>query len=141
MRKEKSCGGVVFTRDGDELRYVIIRQTNGVCGFPKGHMEAGESEVDTAVREIKEETGLDVALLDGFRETDTYQFSLDDEVAILKDVVYFLGEFSSQTLIPQEGELTEIYLLPLEEALDTLDFERSKQILREADDYIRETLK
>jgi hypothetical protein len=49
MIKQKSCGGVVFTREGDELRYVIIRQTNGVVCFPKGHMEDGESEYNTAL--------------------------------------------------------------------------------------------
>ncbi|MBE6626328.1 MAG: NUDIX domain-containing protein [Ruminococcaceae bacterium] len=136
-KREKSCGGVIFTRDGDELRYIVIRQTNDICCFPKGHMEAGESEEETAVREIKEETGLDVTLKDGFRECDAYRFTIDGEDVILKDVVYFLGEFNAQTPVPQEGELTEIYLLPYDEARAKLQFEASRKILDRADKFLK----
>ena len=137
MIKQKSCGGVVFTREGDELRYVIIRQTNGVVCFPKVHMEPGEIEEETAVREIKEETGLDVTLVDSFRECDTYQFTLDDGRKILKDVIYFLCEFSSQNPVPQESELADIYLLPYAEARAKLRFQRSREILDKADEFLR----
>ena len=73
MADEKSCGAIVFTHENGIRKYVIIRETGiyqGYCGFPKGHMEAGETEQDTAIREVKEETGLDVELLDGFRQVD-----------------------------------------------------------------------
>ncbi len=137
MKKEKSCGGVVFTREDGEIRYVIIKQTNGICCFPKGHMESSETEEETAIREIKEETGLDVTLIDGFRECDAYQFTLNDDVLIFKDVVYFLGELSAGTPMPQEGELEEIYLLPYDEAYEKLQFERSKEVLTLADKVVR----
>ena len=141
MIKQKSCGGVVFTRDESDLRYVIIRQTNGVVCFPKGHIEDGESEEETAIREIKEETGLDVTLVCGFRECDTYQFALDDGREIIKEVVYFLCEFSSQQPVPQESELTEIYLLPYAEAREKLQFGRSREILDRANELLKDTLK
>ena len=53
MRFEKSCGAVLFAREDASLRYLIIRHTGGHCGFPKGHTEAGESEQETALREIR----------------------------------------------------------------------------------------
>ena len=137
MIKQKSCGGVVFTREGGELRYVIIRQTNGVLGFPKGHVEADESDEETAVREIKEETGLDVTLIGGFCECDTYYFTLDDGREIMKDVVYFLCEALGGTPVPQESELTDIFLLPFDEALAALRFERAKEVLKLADEFLR----
>ena len=137
MIKQKSCGGVVFTRDGGEIRYVIIRQTNGVVCFPKGHVEAGESEDETAVREIKEETGLDVTLIGGFRECDNYQFTLDDGRKILKDVIYFLCEFSAQSPVPQEAELADIYLLTYAEARAKLQFARSREILDRAEKFLK----
>lgn len=58
MKEEKSCGAVVV-RDNSAL---LIYQNNGFWGFPKGHMESGESEVDTAIREIREEVGLNVVV-------------------------------------------------------------------------------
>ena len=44
MNHEYSCGAVVFTRAGGVVRYVIVRSLEGVCGFPKGHREPGETE-------------------------------------------------------------------------------------------------
>ena len=73
MADEISCGAIVFTNENNVRKYVIIRGVGmyqGFCGFPKGHMEAGETERETALREVKEETGLDVVLYDDFRMTD-----------------------------------------------------------------------
>ena len=70
IRHEKSCGAVVFTMVGDTLKYLLVHSVNGFWGFPKGHVEAGESEYDTAKREIREETGVNVTFIDGFRATD-----------------------------------------------------------------------
>lgn len=62
MNYEISCGGVVFTRKNGKLLYVIIRSLEGYYGFPKGHMEGDETEEQTALREIFEETGLKLKL-------------------------------------------------------------------------------
>lgn len=141
MTKEKSCGAVVFTRDSGEVRYIIIHQTNGVYCFPKGHVETGETEEETALREIKEEVGLDVKICEGFRKTDEYKFSLNGEKVIQKEVVYFLAEFENQTPHHQESELSDVYLLSLDEALNMLSFDGMKETLREADEYIKDNLK
>ena len=93
MITEKSCGGVVFTRVGEEIRYVIIRGNNGVYGFPKGHMEGNETEEETALREIKEETGLLVALLPIFRTEDEHLILQTHKEPVMKHIVYFLAEY------------------------------------------------
>ena len=59
MKYEKSCGAVIF--DGDKV--LVIQQVKGHWGFPKGHVENGETEIETALREIKEETNLDVEII------------------------------------------------------------------------------
>ena len=64
MTVEKSCGAVVFTREGGEVRYVIIQSLEGYYGFPKGHMEGSETEQETALREIREEVGLTPRLVE-----------------------------------------------------------------------------
>ena len=135
MQLEKSCGGVVFTRENGEVRYVIIRHRAGHCGFPKGHMEPGETEAQTALREIREEVGLNCMLLEGFRQQD--QYPLPKKPGTMKQVVYFLAEFADQAICIQPEEVSEVYLLPFEEALQMLPFLEAKRILTEADRFLR----
>ena len=131
MRKEKSCGAVVFTRDSGGIRYVIIRSKTGTYGFPKGHVEGRECEQETALREVLEETGLTVQLLDGFRKEDRYSFVCENQT-IAKQVVYFLGEYSGQVPLPQEEEVSEIYLMDYETAMSVFRFENLKETLTQA---------
>ena len=135
MKNEKSCGAVVFTRDGGRIKYVIVETKNGCFGFPKGHVEKGESEIETAVREILEETGLCVDLKDGFREESFYTFTWGGE-EISKHVVYFLAEFSRQSIKVQESELNSVRLMTYEDAIKTLQFADIKGILAKANEFI-----
>ena len=135
MQLEKSCGGVVFTRENGEVRYVIIRHRAGHCGFPKGHMEPGETEAQTALREIREEVGLQCTLMEGFRQQD--QYPLPKKPGTMKQVVYFLAEYADQAICIQPEEISAVYLLPFEEALQMLPFLEAKRILTEADRFLR----
>ncbi len=134
MKQEKSCGAVVFTRENGQILYLLIRNKNGSWGFPKGHMEAGERELETAAREIWEETGLRVRFLEGFRMEDQYEIP---KRYISKQVVYFLGEYEKQQYTLQEAEISCGGLYAYEEAQKLLQFTGAKQILAEADDFLR----
>ena len=131
MQMEKSCGGVVFTRENGQIRYVIIRHRTGHCGFPKGHMEPGETERQTALREIREEVGLSCKLLDGFREQDVYP--LPKKPGTVKRVVYFLAEYADQEIAIQPEEISAVYLLSFAEARAKLPFPQARRILAAAD--------
>ena len=135
MKIERSCGAVVFTRQGESLLYVIIQSKQGIYGFPKGHMEGAEEEKETALREIAEETGLTVSLVDGFRTEDAHTFYRDGETR-MKHIVYFLAEYSGQTPKAQETELRDIYLMDFDSAMDAFQFESSKRILSEAHAFL-----
>ena len=102
MDKEKSCGAVVFTRESGEIRYVIVEQRSGQHCFPKGHVESGETEQQTALREIWEETGLRPVIIPGFRETETYEVM--KKPGTMKDVIYFIAEntLTSPSILPPE---------------------------------------
>ena len=136
MKMEKSCGGVVFTRRGEQIVYVIIRHRTGHCGFPKGHVEPGETEVQTALREIREEVGLSCTLLEGFREQEQYQ--LPKKPDTVKRVVYFLAEYADQEIILQPEEISAVYLLPFAEAVKKLPFPEARRILTKAHSFLCE---
>ena len=135
MITEKSCGAIVFTKENGQIRYVIIQSNEGIYGFPTGHMEGTETEIQTALREIAEETGLTVNIIDGFRTEDIHTFPRDGETR-LKHIVYFLGESSNQTPIVQNSELRSIYLLDYETAMSVFQFESSRKLLAEAHRFV-----
>ena len=133
---ECSCGAVVCTRGGDgKLLYVIVRNRNGIYGFPKGHQEGTETEEETAMREIREETGLIPQLITGFRVVNRYP--LHEKPGVIKQVVYFAAEYSGQTPIYQESELSGVFLMDYQEAWNALQFAASRRILREANTFLR----
>ena len=130
MKYVKSCGAVVFTRKDGKIQYVIIRAHNGEYGFPKGHMELGETEQQTAIREIAEEVGLHPVLLDGFRKE--VQYSFPNKPDLTKITVYFLAEYTNQQIAAQPEEIAHADILPFEEALCLLSFAESQTVLQQA---------
>ena len=134
MQYEKSCGAVVFTRTNGQIRYVLAQNLEGYYGFPKGHMEPGETEVETALREIREEVGLSPRLIDGFRTCDEHP--IPKKPGVIKQVVYFLAEYEDQEIAFQKEELLSAPLVSYEEAMALFVFEGSKRILTEAHAFL-----
>ena len=137
MTYEYSCGAVVFTRINGAPHYLLIRQndqTEGCHGFPKGHMEPGETEEQTALREIYEEVGLRVRLIPGFRAVTEYQLPSPPDTR--KRVVFFLAEYEDQATVVQESELAAITIAPWPQALELTEFADSKKILTDAHAFL-----
>lgn len=135
MITEKSCGAIVYTADSGNLQFVIIRSKEGIYGFPKGHAEGEETEEETALREILEETGLSVTLIPGFKECSCYEFDRNGEKR-QKQVVYFLGSYTNQILKAQEEEISSICLAEYERAMELLQFSDTRGILKRARDFL-----
>ena len=132
MVYEKSCGAAVFlTEDGRRL-YLVEFMRQGHVSLCKGHVEGRETETETARREILEETGLEVAFLEGFRETIRYS----PYPGCSKEVVFFLAETASKQTVAQLSEVSSIRFLPLEDALKELTYEDDRRILRSADRFL-----
>lgn len=134
MLYEKSCGAVVFTLADDEIKYLLIRNLSGIYGFPKGHVEQGETEEQTALREVYEEVGLSVKLVPGFRTEDEHPIPQKENT--MKQIVYYLGEYSNQEFAYQKEELTDALLMDYETAMTMFQFESSKRILTEANNFL-----
>ena len=134
MRYEKSCGAVVFTRAGGQIKFALVQQLAGFYSFPKGHVEKGETEQETALREIYEELQLKPTLLEGFRTVDEH--IIPNKPNVTKQIVYFLGEYADQEIVFQREELLSAPLVTYDEAMALFKYESSKRILNEAYDFI-----
>ena len=130
MKREKSCGALVFRTnpDGSHLLLLIKHKFGGHWSFPKGHMESGETEVQTALREVREETGLPIRLLPRFRYTVEYF----PKPNIKKLVVYFLGEALDDHIVRQEEEIGEIQWVPIRAAAEIVTFRNDKNLIGKA---------
>ena len=137
---EKSCGAIVFTIRREQIFYVIIEEDSGFHSLPKGHVEDGENEEETAIREIKEETGLELDLIQNFRMVDEYV--PNERPDVTRQIVYFLAEYlDEEPCIVRPDEVRSIKVLNLEDALKTLEYDGVRNILKAADKYIKEHIK
>ena len=133
MKKDKSCGAVVYINNkGNNLFLLIKQKRHHDWVFPKGHVENGETETETALREIKEETGLDVYIHSDFRYVVNYVVDND----IDKDVVYFLAKPENTDVIRQEEEVDDYMWLDYKNALSTLSYENLRNVLTDANIYL-----
>ena len=129
MTFEKSCGALVVRREEDQFYILMIRHmAGGNRSFPKGHMEAGESEYETALREVMEETSSRIAIVSDFRATVNYRPS----PGVMKEVVYFLAFTTSADIKAREGEIAEVEWIPLEKAEEHLAHDNDKTVFRAA---------
>ena len=117
-----------------KTKFVLVKQLKGFYGFPKGHIEKGETKVETALREIKEETGLEVNLIYGFIASDKHE--IPEKPNVMKKITYFLAEYDNQEIVYPKEELLSADLYSYEEAMELLQFERPKKILKDAKDFL-----
>lgn len=130
QKYEKSCGAVIFNGAG---RILLIHQQKGHWGFPKGHVEKGETEEMTALREIKEEVGLDVRIDTGFREVTTYS----PYPGVIKDVVYFIAHLAGKDNIKlQREEVIGYEWATPQGARNALTFRGDRELIEKALAYI-----
>ena len=156
MSIEKSAGAVIFRKEfsfaspsyeateGKEgkiyyllLNYSAIgKLSKTYWGFPKGHIENSEKEIDTIKREVEEEAGItDLKFAEGFKETEKYFFK-HDEKTIFKTVYYLLAETSAKEIRLSHEHIGFVWL-PYEEALKKLSFKNAKDILKKANEFLR----
>jgi len=127
---EKSCGCIVI----NDKKVLVIKQINGDYGFPKGHIENGESEEECAIRETFEEVGLNVKVDSNLRFSIFYNVSNN----ILKEAVYFVSFYESGSIFIQEDELLDAFWVDVTEVCDFLTFDNLKGLYNLAYSKYRE---
>lgn len=133
MKQEKSCGAVLYRVQHGEKVFLLIQHKNGGhWAFPKGHIEKGETELQTALREIREETGYEAEIDSRFREVVSYSPKKD----VMKDVVYFSGKVLGGEEHAQPEEVLHIRWETAVQALQTLTYDNDRQILQKLVQYL-----
>jgi len=120
MKKEKSCGCIIIEKG----KVLLIQQTKGHWGFPKGHVESGETEIETAKREVKEETNLDVEIDENKRYTMEY---ITDK-GTLKQVVLFIARKTNGNEKYQESEIKSMKWMNYEDAIKTITYDNTREL-------------
>lgn len=148
---EKSAGAVIFHKTHDSaIEYLLLhypkllsekektrigKRLPGHWDFPKGHVEQGETEIETASREVAEETGItQLRLVPSFREVIRY-FFVKEEKKVFKEVVFYLAQSQTTHVILSEEHLGYTWL-PFDEALETLTYKNAKGILTKAHGFL-----
>ncbi len=151
MPKEKSAGAIIYRMENSIPYYLLLHYTpsnegkKGQWGFAKGHVEEGETELETAKREIAEETGiLDLNIISGFKELEKYFFrksyGLEGEAKkkapwVFKLVVFFLAETKTKDVKISDEHIGFVWL-PINEAVKKTTFKNSKKLLEKANDFV-----
>jgi 8-oxo-dGTP pyrophosphatase MutT (NUDIX family) len=133
MKYEKSCGAIIYQEVGGSIHFLIIKNRDGKhWGFPKGHVEAGETEEETALREVFEEVGLKIKIVSDFRGGFKYKVNERTE----KEIVYFLAESKSSIVKVQVEEIEEFKWCKLDEAIKVLTYNDDRRLLIESQKYL-----
>lgn len=135
--REVSAGGIVFRRTGEGFRFLLIKDIYGNWGFPKGHLEPGETPAEAALRETAEETGLGDLVLQGPIRIIDWHFRFKGR-PIHKYCHFFLLESPAADPRPQADEgISDARWHPLDDALRTLSYENARGVLRRAGEMTR----
>ena len=122
MKQEKSCGCIILN---DKNEVLLIHHNAGHWDFPKGHVEDGETEIQTAIREVKEETNIDVEVNEKYKYSTKYSPKED----VIKEVVYFLARNVNDNKQAQLEEVSEVKWFSMKDAIDKITYDNSRDIL------------
>lgn len=138
LHKEKSCGAVLYKIEDDKILYLTLYMAQGHISLCKGHQIEGETDEQTAYREIKEETGYDVVINSDFFESINYPLGENRS----KDVYFFVAEVTEnkKPIDNHDEEVVGFDWVNLEKGLDELTYDTDRTILIKADRFIKKLL-
>ena len=131
FKQEKSCGAVVY--NPKKHSFLIIKMLNGNWGFPKGHTEDQETDIQTAIREVTEETGINIEILDGFKKSIKYIPFPE----VLKKVIFFIGITEEEKVTIDKHEIEDYMWCSYEEALKMITYKPQRDIMESSLQFIK----
>ncbi len=142
-KTDKSFGIILYKIEKNITKYLFLKRSGGWLDFPKGHMEDKETEIQAALRETREETGVELNINDLDKK---YRYNLDyvfifNGMKIFKRVKMFLARINSETEIKVSWEHTGYVWLDYESAYDKLKFQNQKDMLKNVNIYLKTIVK
>ncbi|MGC9067781.1 MAG: bis(5'-nucleosyl)-tetraphosphatase [Thermoprotei archaeon] len=135
MLEERSAGAVVFRKENSIRKYLLLHYPAGHWDFPKGGIDDDETPKETAIREVREETGItDLNFIAGFEERVSYFYRKGGKT-VHKEVIYFLAE-TKQEIVSLSWEHMGYAWLIFNDAYKKLTFKTSKDVLRKAENHL-----
>ena len=131
FKQEKSCGAVVY--NPKKHSFLIIKMLNGNWGFPKGHTEDQETDIQTAIREVTEETGINIKILDGFKKSIKYIPFPE----VLKEVIFFIGITEEEKVTIDKDEIEDYMWCSYEEALKMITYKPQRDVMESSLQFIK----
>ena len=106
---------------------------NGNWGFPKGHTEDQETDIQTAIREVMEETGINIEILDGFKKSIKYIPFPE----VLKKVIFFIGITEEEKVTIDKDEIEDYMWCSYEEALKMITYKPQRDVMESSLKFIK----
>lgn len=137
---DTSIGIIVFFTENDKVKFLLIKHSAGHWAFPKGHADEGETEIETALRELYEETGIKKVRLisDDILLEDRYKFSGNNGDKIHKTVHYYIAETNETDVKVDNDEIVDYKWCTLEESFTYLVYPETIDLINKAFKFIYE---
>lgn len=130
LKREKSCGALIYNKKLD--KFLIVKMHNGNWGFPKGHTEEAETEHQTALREVFEETGINIEILQNFRQSIKYISNYN----MLKEVIFFMGVTDDTEIKVNRNEIEDFEWCSYERALKIITYRLQRDVMDKGKEFI-----
>lgn len=134
---DQSYGIIPFQEKKSGIQFLVIKHAAGHWGFPKGHPEKGEEPIETAKRELAEETGIADYDISPAPMIEQFYAHNKNGQEVNKKVTYFLGKVNSPEVKLREGEITDFAWCSFDEALERLTHDTSKDTLKEVNSFLQ----
>lgn len=143
MPVEKSAGAVIFYKPKkEEPQYLLLhypgstKNAKDYWDFPKGHIEKGETEIETVKREVKEETNIEnIQIIPGFKTSIKYFFQKEGK-RIFKIVTFYLAQSSTKEVKISSEHIGYVWL-PFNEAIEKVTYKNAKGVLKKAHQFLQ----
>ena len=140
-KKQVVAGFVVYRKTTDGIKFLLLYRRGNYWNFPKGHFKPGERSIDTALRELEEETGIkktELRMLPNFRAYERFYFKIGNQ-GIYDTVILFLAETHKADIRIEPREHSGYGWFLYHDALNVIGkkYGDTRKVLKQASDYLK----
>jgi 8-oxo-dGTP pyrophosphatase MutT (NUDIX family) len=135
-KRDFSVGVIIFSQSSEKIRYLLLKHRQGHWAFCKGHKDKGEKKIETAVRELKEETGISKVKFIRKSILLRENYRIKNKEITRKSVDFFIGESLKKEVKIDNFEILKYKWCSYKAALKQITFKEARQTLKKANKLI-----